>query len=175
MTVRARDIMECKMLTVSPDLPLIDAHRLFAEGEIHGAPVVSDDGALLGVVSSADLLRAVADEHGAGRIDSHYLRDFVEFSGPDWASFPADFQDRLREVRVSDVMTSEVVWVSPDMVVADVARTLCEQRVHRVLVMDGERLAGLISTFDLVGLLYPEGAGDQDEARVADTRAQAAS
>ena len=156
MTVRARDIMECKMLTVSPDLPLIDAHRLFVEGEIHGAPVVGDDGTVLGVVSSADLLRAVAEEHGSGRIDSHYLRDFLEFSGPDWASAPADFQDRLREIRVSDVMTSEVVWVSPDVSVAEVARTLCDQRVHRVLVMDGDRLVGLISTFDLVGLLRQE-------------------
>lgn len=169
MTVTARDIMESKVLTVSPDLPLIDCHRLFAESEIHGAPVVGDDGTLVGVVSSADLLRAVAEEHGAGRIDSHYLRDFVEFSGPDWASMPADFQDRLREVRVSDVMTTEVVSVSPDMDVSGVARTLCHQRVHRVLVMEGERLAGLISTFDLVGLLC------QPERRVAVTGSQAAS
>jgi CBS domain-containing protein len=153
MPVTARDVMESSVITVSPDLPLLDVHRLFAESEIHGAPVVGDDGGLLGVVSSADLLRAVAEEHGAGRIDSHYLREFVEFSGPDWASVPADFQDRLREVRVSDVMTTEVVSVSPDTDVSDVARTLCDQRVHRVLVIEGERLAGLISAFDLIGLL----------------------
>ena len=97
--MRARDT-EPKLLTVSPDLPLLDAHRLFVEEEIHGAPVVSDEGALLGVVSSADLLQAVADEHGAGRIDSYYLRDFVEFSGPDCTSIPSDFQDRLREVEL---------------------------------------------------------------------------
>jgi CBS domain-containing protein len=156
MGVTARDIMETKVVTVSPDLPLLDAHRLFSEREIHGAPVVSDDGAVLGVISSADLLRAVTEEHSTGRIDSYYLREFVEFSGPDWANIPEDFQDRLREVRVSDVMTSEVVWVAPDASVSEVARTLCGQCVHRVLVMQGERLAGLISTFDLVMLLRDE-------------------
>ena len=87
----------------------------------------------------------------------------------DWASAPADFQDRLREIRVSNVMTTEVVSVSPDASASDVARTLCEQRVHRVMVMDGERLAGLISTFDLVGRLI------QEEPRVAVTGSRAAS
>lgn len=160
MGITARDIMETKVVTVSPDLPLLDAHRLFFEREIHGAPVVSDDGVLQGVLSSSDLLRAVSDEHSTGRIDSYYLREFVEFSGPDWANIPEDFQDRLREIRVSDVMTSEVVWVAPDADVSEVARTLCDQLVHRVLVIDDNRLAGLISTFDLVTLLReePEGA-----------------
>ena len=169
MGMTARDIMETRVVTVSPDLPLLDAHRLFSEREIHGAPVVSDDGVLLGVISSSDLLRAVSEEHSTGRVDSYYLREFVEYSGPDWANIPEDFQDRLREVRVSDVMTPEVVWVAPDADVSEVACTLCEQLVHRVLVLDDGRLAGLISTFDLVTLLReePEGA--------ASSRVQAAS
>jgi predicted transcriptional regulator len=111
----------------------------------------------------------VTEEHSSGRIDSYYLREFVEFSGPDWANIPEDFQDRLREVRVSDVMTSEVVWVAPDATVSEVARTLCGQCVHRVLVMQGERLAGLISTFDLVMLLRDE------PERAASLRVRAAS
>jgi len=149
----AREIMQKDLVTVSPDLPLLDAHQLFVGEEIHGAPVVSDDGEVVGVVSSADLLRAVADEHASGSSEPDYLRDVIEFSSPDWVGMPEDFQDRLRDVRVSEVMTKELVSVGGAASLGDVARMLCENRVHRVLVIEAGRLAGMISTFDLVGLL----------------------
>jgi CBS domain-containing protein len=149
----ARDIMQKDLVTLSPDLPLLDAHQLFVSEEIHGAPVVSDEGEVVGVVSSADLLRAVAEEHGSGSAEPDYLRDVIEFSSPDWVGMPEDFQDRLREIRVSEVMTKELVRVGPDAGLGEVARALCDNRVHRVLVIDRGRLAGIISTFDVVSLL----------------------
>lgn len=150
MSVKARDVMQEDMVTVSPDLPLLDAHQLFVSEEIHGAPVVDDVGALVGVISSADLLRAVAEEHGAARVEANYLRDLVEFSSPDWIAQPEDFQDRLRELTVSDAMTTEVVQVSPDASLEEVAGALCDNRVHRVMVVESGIPVGIISTFDLV-------------------------
>ncbi len=156
MARTARDIMQQNLVTVSPDLPLLNAHQLFVGEEIHGAPVVSESSEVLGVVSSADLLRAVAEEHASGRSDTNYLRDVVEFSSPDWVGMPEDFQDRLSDSRVSDIMTTEVVHVGPDASLAEVARALHENRVHRVLVLEEGRLAGMITTFDVVALLCDE-------------------
>jgi CBS domain-containing protein len=153
MARTARDIMQKDLVTVSPELPLLDAHQLFVGEEIHGAPVVAEDGDVVGVVSSADLLRAVAEQHDSGGPDPEYLREVLEFSSPDWVGMPEDFQDRLRDVRVSDVMTKELVRVSPDASLVEVARALCAHRIHRVLVTEGGRLAGIISTFDVVSLL----------------------
>ena len=82
-----------------------------------------------------------------------YLRDLVEFSGPDWEVMPDDFQDRLRELSVGDAMTYDVVHVAPEATLSEVAKALCENRVHRVLVMEGDRLEGIVSTMDLVGVL----------------------
>ena len=56
----------------------------------------------------------------------------------------------------ADVMTTEIVSVPPDATVASVARTLREQAVHRVLVIDDGELLGLISAMDLVALLERE-------------------
>ncbi len=56
-------------------------------------------------------------------------------------------------MRASDVMTPDLVQVPRDPTIPEIARVLCENRVHRVLVTDGGRLIGLISTFDLVGVL----------------------
>lgn len=58
----AGDLMARDVVTVSPETPILDVHRLFVEEEIHGAPVVDEDGVVRGVISTLDLLRIVRDE-----------------------------------------------------------------------------------------------------------------
>ena len=149
----AREIMESHVVKVSPDDPLSAVHRLFFEEDINGAPVVDEEDRVVGVITSKDLLRAAADEHDTARGDPGYFREILEFSGPDWENAPEGYLDRLRERTVGDYMTEEAVTVAPDAGVAEIARVLRTHGVHRVLVIDGGRLAGIISTFDMVGLL----------------------
>jgi CBS domain-containing protein len=145
--------MQTYVVTVSPEEPLLDIHRLFVEEEIHGAPVVDEQDRVLGVISSSDLLRAVSEEHETVRATPSYLRDFLEFSGPDWSSAPEDFQDRLRERVASEAMTDGVVTVALDAPVAEIAGAMRQNKVHRVLVLEDGVLRGIISSFDLVALL----------------------
>lgn len=153
MVPRARDVMQTRIVSVSPETPLIDVHTLLTEEEISGAPVVDDDGALLGVITATDLLRAVAEEHDSGRADTNYFRDLLPYSSPDWSSAPEDFQDRLSELRAEDAMTRGALTVAPDASVALVARELRARHFHRVFVADGDVLVGVISTFDLLKLI----------------------
>ena len=105
MARTARDVMQTYLISVNPETPLLEVHRLFVDEEINGAPVVDETGRLLGVISSVDLLRAVEEEHDAASAGSNYLRDFLEFSGPDWQEGSDNFQDRLGERTVLDSRT----------------------------------------------------------------------
>ena len=149
----ARDVMQTYLISVNPETPLLEVHRLFVDEEINGAPVVDDTGRLLGGISSVELLRAVEEEHDAASGGSSHFRDFLELSGPDWQEGPGNFQDRLGARTVSDDMTRGGITVAPETPISDVAATLRKHRIHRVFVVDGERLCGVISTFDLVALL----------------------
>ena len=60
-------------------------------------------------------------------------------------------------LRVSDVMTASVVSVTPDAEIAEVAKLLTKHGIHRVLVIDGETLVGVVSSLDLARLVA-EGA-----------------
>jgi CBS domain-containing protein len=153
MARAARDVMQTYLISVNPETPLLEVHRLFVDEEINGAPVVDETGRLLGVISSVDLLRAVEEEHDAASSGSSYFRDFLELSGPDWQEGPDNFQARLGERTVSDAMTRGGITVAPDTLISDVAASLRKHRIHRVFVVDGEQLCGVISTFDLVALL----------------------
>jgi len=145
--------MQTYLISVNPETPLLEVHRLFVDEEINGAPVVDETGRLLGVISSVDLLRAVEEEHDAASSESSYLQDFMEISGPDWQDESNNFQARLGERTVADAMTRGGITVSPEAPVHEVAATLRKHRIHRVFVVDGEQLSGVISTFDLVALL----------------------
>ena len=153
--VRARDLMERDVITVTPETRLLDVHRLFVEEEIHGAPVVGEDTLVRGVISTLDLLRLVRDEFepGAGATATTYFRDELPYSGPDWLQMPEDFQDRMQELTAADAMTRDLVTVGPDATVDDIARTMLEHRVHRVLVCEERVLLGVVSAFDLLRVL----------------------
>jgi CBS domain-containing protein len=124
-TLRARDLMERDIITVSPETPILDIHRLFVEEEIHGAPVVGEDGIVYGVVSALDLLRAVRED------------------------------EEVCESTAADAMTKALVMVAPDASIEEVARTMREQRIHRVLVGQDRMLEGVLTTFDLLRVLSP--------------------
>jgi CBS domain-containing protein len=156
MPKTAADVMERGVVSVSPETSLIDVLRLFVEEGIHGAPVIGDDGSLVGVVSSTDLLRAVSEEHeSAGFASNRLFQDVLEFGPPAW-TLPEDFQDRLSGRRVSEVMTEGAVYVDESTRAREVAEQMQKHRIHRVWVVGGGRLTGVVSSFDLLPLVRDE-------------------
>lgn len=153
MPTLARDLMQTSVLTVGPDTPLADVQRLFVEEGIGGAPVADERGRVVGVVTASDVLRAVTEDRDTAWSEPHYFRDDLEFSRGEGAHDLGDFQDRLAELRVEEVMTPGILTVAPEATAAEVAATLRQHRVHRVLVVENGALAGIVSTYDLVELV----------------------
>ncbi len=162
MEVTARHVMTASIVSVSPEISLLDALRLFVEEGIHGAPVISEEGRIEGVITTMDLMRAQDDEHGTALAANNYFRDLLEFSAPDWPGELVDFQDRLSERKVSEVMTKQVLTVERDAPVAEVAKRLRESKVHRVWVEHNGRLCGVVSALDLMSVIEDHfGSGAQ--------------
>jgi len=149
----ARSVMTDSVVSVSPESSLLDLLRLFVEEDIHGVPVVDDGGEFVGVISTSDLLRAEEDEQDTASSQTDYLRGLLEFSLPDWAGDLVDFQNRLAQRTVAEVMTKAFASVPQDASVADVARCLRENQIHRVWVVDAGRVCGVISTLDLMPVI----------------------
>jgi CBS domain-containing protein len=153
MATAARDVMQTRIVTVSPDDPLRTVQRVFVEEGIHGAPVLDEEGRVLGVITSMDLLRAAAEEGEVAPAEPSYFRYDLDLHGFDWSRAPEDLRERLPDAVASDVMTTEILAVGPETSVAGVARTLREHAVHRVLVIEDGELRGIVSAKDLVALL----------------------
>ena len=169
----ARDVMTKTVTTARPDTLVRDLARTLIEQRISGAPVVDDQGHVVGIVSDSDLL--------------HRAELGTDTRRKSWLSFFADTDALARDyakshgMRVADVMSRHVISVAADDELSTVADVLDRNRIKRVPVLEDGRLVGLISRTDLVralvGLQAPgaqsPGAGVVQERITAELRRQA--
>lgn len=143
--MKARDLMQQEVVTVTPDTSLKDAVHLMIDRHISGLPVVDEAGTVIGILSEGDLLRRV--ELG------------TETSTPAWRTwFVSPGQEARNYVRshalcVGEVMTMPVACVTPDTDLAQVVALMELRRVKRLPVLESGRIVGIITRRDLVRAL----------------------
>jgi CBS domain-containing protein len=140
-----KDVMTTSVATVPPHLPVEQVAAFLLERRISAAPVVDDDERLLGIVSEGDLLRR--PETGTERPRSWWLSLFASST-----EAAADFI-KTHGRRAVDVMTRDVVTVSEDTPLSEVAGLLERHRVKRLPVVRDGRLVGIVSRADLLRAL----------------------
>jgi CBS domain-containing protein len=57
---------------------------------------------------------------------------------------------------VADIMTEDVLTVVPDTPIAEIAERMARDRIHRVVVLDGDKLVGIVTSIDLLSHFPPE-------------------
>jgi len=140
--MRAQDVMTSPPITVTPDTPVVDIAALLIERGISAVPVVDESGRAVGIVSEGDLLRR--GEMGTERQRSQWLELLL-----DRGMQAADFS-KAYGLFARDVMTREVVSVSPDTDLGEIARILEQRRIKRVPVVRDGVPVGIVSRANLL-------------------------
>jgi CBS domain-containing protein len=152
--ITAADVMNPRVFAAAADWTLPELADFLVEHEISGAPVLDAAGLLVGVVSVTDIAAAMAAESGGVGKGSDFWKS-AWHEGPSRESL-ADLAARGLRLTVREIMTPEVYTVVEETPVSDLAETLIEEHVHRLLVTREERVVGIVSTSDLLGLLIEE-------------------
>jgi CBS domain-containing protein len=132
--LKIRDIMTRDVVSAAPDLTIREAMELLSERHVSGAPVV-DGGKVVGIFSTSDLLAFLADLS-----DTTPSLSFMRRKG---RTTP------LEDVTIDEVMTRKVHSLPPDCSVDEAADLMGKKQIHRVLVMEGGALLGIVSTSDV--------------------------
>lgn len=159
--ITAADLMSPDVLTVSEDMTVRELAAFLMDHEITGAPVVDAEGRLAGVVSVVDIADLAAgeeedDEGGEGSSREGFFDRGFDAVSPGELAELGPFEGEEGEMRVGEIMNPEVFSVPEDATVSQVASTLLNNHVHRLLVIEGGRVLGIITTSDLLGLLVDE-------------------
>ena len=146
--MRAMDVMTTDVITVDPDMTVQDFAKLLAERGISGAPVVDASGRLVGIVSEGDLLHRA--EIGTARRHRERRRSWwLDHYSSDLAREYVKAHGRT----VKDTMTRDVVTVTEDTDLGEVAALLEAKRIKRVPVTRDGKVVGIISRANLVRAL----------------------
>ena len=143
----AADIMTKPVICVMKNADLRDLAKVFLAKRITGAPVIDKDGDICGVVSQTDLLF-----YQLTRDDELVMpSDFYQSARVEGRSVAKGFQiEDVNTATVEEVMTPVVHAVVATTPVADIARMMTRRHIHRVIVREGMKVAGIISALDVL-------------------------
>jgi len=114
------------VLTVKPAQPVHDAIVKMQERSA-GTSVVMDEGKVVGIFSERDIIRKVILKGNS-----------------------------VEDVKVQDIMSSDLVTVTPDSSLDDCMKLMTEKRIRHLPVMRDGSLCGIVSIGDVVKYLVVE-------------------
>lgn len=135
--MKVKDVMSTGIKTVKYSDSVKSFLAKMEEFEISGMPVVDADGRLLGVASMTDVGKGVQDPPLATEAD----RDFYD---------DEETRSSLDSAKVADIMTEHVVTIAPDARLTALTDLMSGSGIHRVFVVDGEEVVGVVTSLDLV-------------------------
>ena len=136
LDLTAADVMSRPVMTIPQGMSLAEAARLLSGSGISGAPVLDEEGRCIGVLSSNDFVTWAGQEG-----------EVINFIAP-WGEVIdiGDYPDN--EIR--HYMTPQPVVVAPTASIGELAQTMVDAHIHRVLVMKEDRPCGIVTSTDIL-------------------------
>jgi CBS domain-containing protein len=144
--LRVAEISHSEWPTLGPEETVEAAIKLFAESGISGVPVV-EEGRLVGIVTEGDLIFRDADIKAPGFLD--ILGGLIPLGS--WDEYRKEAL-KSAGVTVDEVMTRELITISPDASLAEASTIMADQRVKILPVAEGDALQGVITRMDILTL-----------------------
>src|SRR5665213_4417987 len=141
----AKDVMTTPAIAVLPSASILEAAKLMLSHHVSGLPVVSSEGAGVGIVSEGDFLRR--GELGTERRRPRWV-EFLESPGKAAGEYSQAYGRK-----VGEVMTDTVRTTAPDTTLDEIVDTMNRFHVKRLPVVKDGALVGIVARSDLLRAL----------------------
>ncbi len=135
-----RDLMKTDVVAIPKGTTWRKVAEMLLEHVISGAPVVDGDGRVIGVVSEKDVFRAIYPSYEEWYEGPQAYTDFLALE---------EEARRAQEKRVEEFMTKRLVSVTSDTPILKVGALMVATGIHRVPVVDHDKLVGMVSRRDI--------------------------
>jgi len=155
MSKTARDIMTKNVIVVDENTSINALIGIFLENKISCAPVVKKKKKLVGIVTKTDILGYFLDLDLDLTIKVG-LKDILEY-GSEHSDMEI-FSDT--EQTVGSIMARNPITAREDTTIESLAETMIDRNIHRLIILKGKKIVGLVSTLDI---LYHVAGIDKNE------------
>lgn len=148
MAITAADMMTAPAIVVLPQAGVVEIATILADKNISAVPVCDADGALVGIVSEADILRPF-------RESARLRRDWWLSSVAAGYEVSQGFLDFMRnDTRTAaDVMVHRVVTANEGTPLPQLAELMVANGVKRIPIVRNGKVVGIVSRADVVAAL----------------------
>jgi CBS domain-containing protein len=141
MDITAREVMDTRYSTLSPRMTIGEAFRAFqTAGEeqqqtVFGMVVTDAAGQLLGMLSLYDILLLIRPKH---------IHIWGEIKDVDVSGILDTALTRARSMLVSDIMTTDLITITPDMHLLRIIDIMIKKHVRRLPVLEDGKMVGMV-------------------------------
>ncbi|MDP1826531.1 MAG: CBS domain-containing protein [Archangium sp.] len=141
-------IMSREVICMKPETTVESLRAILVENGISGAPVVDDNGKIVGIVSITDVVR---DQHERGETLEHEDVRLPSGGGVTYSPGPG-FRVLDGGTSVAEVMSPKVITIKENTTLAEASALMAKNHVHRLpVVSDAGKVVGLVSSLDILG------------------------
>jgi CBS domain-containing protein len=141
MGVTARDFMSTQFSTLQPQTPIADAVRVFEKANaqsrqrVFGMMVLNGQGELVGMLSMYDILLLMRPKH---------IHIWGEMKDLDVSGIVAESCRRAKPVLVGDIMTADVITITPDTHLLLIVDIMLKKHIRRIPVVENGKVVGIV-------------------------------
>ena len=147
-----KDIMTKDVITVREDDTVEKCANLLITHDLSGLPVLDANGKVKGMVTEGDLIRRASRIQGPAALE--VLGGIIYLDSP--KKFFDDIKNSMGNL-AENVMTKNVITISPDNEIEDAATLLVQKKIKRLPVLDEEgNLIGIVSRKDIMEYLFQD-------------------
>lgn len=153
-----KEIMTKNVITIREEETIKNAFKKILENNITGAPVLNKQGKVIGIISEKDVLR-IAKKFSKKKVFNitpfSFIQKFKEFIEEDIYEILIDTKviDEISKISVKEAMTKEVIFVSENETVENVAKLMQTKKINRVPIIENEKLVGIATRSDILKAL----------------------
>ena len=143
--LKAKDIMEKDVITFSLETDIILAAKILIENSINGAPVVDENGVLVGILCQSDLITQQKNIKMPSIFT--FLDGYIPLTS--FKKFEKDIK-KITALKVKDAMTKDPVTVDPDTDISHIAMFMVDKHFHTLPVIYNGKLVGIVGKEDVL-------------------------
>lgn len=149
--IRAKDLMQTDVISVTPDTEVSKAVSILLENHINGMPVVDEQGILKGIICQSDLIFQQKNLQVPPIIT--ILDGIIPLASS--KKLNQELQ-KMAATSVKDAMVTDPVTVSPDTALSELAGLMVEKHFHTIPVVEENKVVGILGKEDILKTLMGE-------------------
>jgi len=156
MGITARDVMDTEFYTVHPETTIAEAVKAFKlaselrRQKVFGLMVTDHQGRLVGMLSLYDMLLLMRPKN---------IHIWGEMSDIDVTGFIEEACGHARSILVGDVMTEDVITITPDTHLLMIVDIMIKKHIRRLPVVESGKVIGIVYTSTIFYELMEKIAG----------------